>query len=222
MTLDRPNMKVLIVDDHEMVRDGIRLMLGSQNKYEFEINEAGSGEKGIEWASINKYDLIVMDYQLPKISGSEATKRIMEINPEAKILAMSNYDEQTYIKDILKAGAKGYVLKNIGPDELIKAFEAISQGGRYFSNEVATKLIDREGESTKTPRTSANKDELNNREKSILALIANEYTNEEISKELGLTKATVDKYRQNLLKKLGVTNTAGLTRRAIEMGLVTD
>jgi DNA-binding NarL/FixJ family response regulator len=116
--------KILIVDDHKMVRDGIRYMLESQTKkFNFLVDEAETGAEGVDKALASEYDVIIMDYQLPVFDGLEATKRIIASAPETKILALSNYDEYTYIQNIIQAGAKGFVLKNIGPDELVNAID---------------------------------------------------------------------------------------------------
>src|SRR6186713_2467756 len=122
-------IEILIVDDHKMVRDGIRIMLESQEeRLSFSIEEAETGESAIESIENKDYDIILMDQQLPGISGAEVVSRIMKLKPDSRILAVSNYDEFAYITDMLKSGAKGYVLKNIGPDELFKAIETILDG----------------------------------------------------------------------------------------------
>ena len=136
------NIRILIVDDHKMVREGIRSMLEFQeSKFKFFINEAGDGEEGIEIAGQNPYDIIIMDYQLPGMDGADAAKLILEKNPDAKILALSNYNEYMYIDRMIKTGVKGFVLKNVTPEELIKAIDTILKGSNYFSNDVAIKLL---------------------------------------------------------------------------------
>jgi len=115
------NVRILIVDDHKMVREGIRSMLEFQeSKFKFFINEARDGEEGVEIAGQNSYDIIIMDYQLPGMDGADAARMILEKNPEAKILALSNYNEYMYIDRMIKTGVKGFVLKNVTPEELIK------------------------------------------------------------------------------------------------------
>src|SRR5580658_4223418 len=136
------NVRILIVDDHKMVRDGIRSMLEFQEtKFKFFINEAVDGEEGVEIAGKNPYDIIIMDYQLPGIDGADAARLILEKNPDAKILALSNYNEYMYIDRMIKTGVKGFVLKNVTPEELIKAIDTILNGSNYFSNDVAIKLL---------------------------------------------------------------------------------
>jgi DNA-binding NarL/FixJ family response regulator len=195
-------VRLLIVDDHQMVRDGIRVMLESQNKtYTFVITEAENGEEAIKNVLKYDYDIILIDYQLPNMTGMETVERILLYKPTTKILALSNYDELTYINNMLKAGASGYILKNVEPVELIAAIKTILNDKVFYSNEVAIKLI----ESKKKTASSIDKYSLTKRELEILKLITQEKTNDEIS---------------NLLNKLGVKNTVGLTKIAIELKLI--
>lgn len=125
-----------------MVRGGIRFMLESENdEYQLIITEAETGEDAIEKLIKNDFDIVLMDYQLPNLTGAETTQRMLLYKSETKILALSNYDEYSYITEMLNAGAKGYVLKNIGPEELTNAIEKIINGGKYYSNDVSVKLI---------------------------------------------------------------------------------
>lgn len=214
---DTQIVKLLIVDDHQMVRDGIRVMLESQNKtYSFVITEAENGEDAIKNVLKYDYDIILIDYQLPKMSGMETVERILLYKPTTKILALSNYDELTYINNMLKAGVSGYILKNVEPVELIAAIKTILNNKVFYSNEVAIKLI----ESKKKTSSSIDKYSLTKRELEILKLITQEKTNDEISSLLFIAKRTVDSHRQNLLNKLGVKNTVGLTKIAIESKLI--
>jgi DNA-binding NarL/FixJ family response regulator len=210
-------VRLLIVDDHQMVRDGIRVMLESQNKtYDFIITEAENGEDAVKKVLKQDYDIVLIDYQLPKMTGMETVEKILLYKPTTKILALSNYDELTYINNMLKAGVSGYILKNVEPIELIAAIKTILNDKIFYSNEVAIKLI----ESKKRTATSIDKYSLTKRELEILKLITEEKTNDEISTLLFIAKRTVDSHRQNLLNKLGVKNTVGLTKIAIENNLI--
>jgi DNA-binding NarL/FixJ family response regulator len=214
---DKQIVRLLIVDDHQMVRDGIRVMLESQNKtYCFVITEAENGEDAIKYILKYDFDIILIDYQLPKMSGMETVERMLLYKPTTKILALSNYDELTYINNMLKAGASGYILKNVEPVELIAAIKTILNDKVFYSNEVAIKLI----ESKKRTASSIDKYSLTKRELEILKLITEEKTNDEISTMLFIAKRTVDSHRQNLLTKLGVKNTVGLTKIAIELKMI--
>jgi DNA-binding NarL/FixJ family response regulator len=210
-------VRLLIVDDHKMVRDGIRVMLESQSKiFSFVITEAENGETAIKYVLNNSYDIILIDYQLPKISGMETVESILLYKPNTKILALSNYDELSYINNMLKAGAAGYILKNVEPLELITAIKTILDNKAFYSNEVAVKII----ESKKNIVSSIHKYGLTKRELEILKYITQEKSNDEISEMLNISKRTVDSHRQNLLNKLHVKNTVGLTKIAIELKLI--
>ncbi len=215
-------IKVLIVDDHKMIRDGLRVMLEmQQDKYFFSIDEASSGEEGVEMAKQKVYDIILMDYQLTGISGAEAARAIMEYNPKSKILTLSNYNEYVYInKMINEAKVQGYILKNVGPEELIRAIESIIGNKHYYSNEIALNLLS-SGESDANYTRLKNKEAvevlLSKREKQILKLIGDEYTNEEIAEKLSIGKRTVETHRQNIMLKLNVKNSVGLIKVAFEV-----
>jgi DNA-binding NarL/FixJ family response regulator len=212
-------ISLLIVDDHQMVRDGIKVMLESQQGYyKFDITESDSGEDAINKVLRKNFDCIIVDYQMPGISGAETVKSIMMYRPESKILALSNYDELSYISNMLNAGAKGYVLKNIEPSQLLLAIQTILDNRPYYSNEVAVKLLDAERNNirTGTPESYG----LTKREMEILKRIALEMTNDEIASDLKIAKRTVDSHRQNLLNKLHVKNTVGLIKAAYEFKII--
>ena len=196
-------IKVLIVDDHKMIRDGLRSMLESHKKrYHFVIEEAETGEAGILQVKKSNYDIVLMDYQLPKLNGAETTREMLRFNPNINILGLSNYDESIYVENIINAGAKGYVLKNIDANELIKAILDTLNGKNYYSTEIAAKLL------------NPDKQKLSIREFEILRLIAAEHSTKEIADKLCLSKRTVEKHREHLLRKMKVSNTAGLLRQA--------
>jgi DNA-binding NarL/FixJ family response regulator len=214
-----PKISVLIVDDHQLIRDGIRAMLESQiDKYLFKITESGSGEDAIEKVKKNNYDIVLMDYQLPKINGAETVYKLLIYKPQLKVLGLSNYDEPSYIKKIVEAGAKGYILKNINPAELVTAIETIINGKMYYANDVATKLIHH-----KPVDNGALKFKdvtLSKREVEVLRCIANELSNDETALKLNIKKRTVDSHRQNLINKLNVKNTVGLVKYALELNII--
>jgi len=219
MEIPVKTIRLLIVDDHQMVRDGIKIMLESKHDViKFEIEEAESGEIAIQRVLKNNFDIVLMDYQLPGMSGIETLQNIRLYKKDMKVLVLSNYDELSNIQSMMNEGANGYILKNIDPSQLINAIQSVINGKPYYSNEVALKLID-----------SANKEErhfnketsgLSKRELEVLKLIAHEMTNDEIAKSLFISKRTVDTHRQNLLKKLHVKNTAGLIKVAYAFDLL--
>jgi len=217
------NVRILIVDDHKMVREGIRSMLEFQeSKFKFFINEASDGEEGVEIAGQSQFDLIIMDYQLPGIDGADAARLILEKNPDAKILALSNYNEYMYIDRMIKTGVKGFVLKNVSPEELIKAIDTILNGSNYFSNDIAIKLLNFNNigpDSRIRLHNSRGKiyNDLSSREVEVLKLVGEAKSNDEIAEALSISKRTVETHKQNLLRKIGVKNTTELIKFAVEM-----
>jgi DNA-binding NarL/FixJ family response regulator len=214
-------VRILIIDDHKMVRDGIRSMLETyDDKYQFIVTEAETGEEGVESAITQEHDIILMDYQLPKIDGADAVKAIIEKKPEAKILALSSYNEFMYVNRMMKMGARGYILKNVGPDEMIRAIETILDGKKYYSNDVAVKLMTFENNNPveiKARKGVKTEERLTIRELEILKCVVDGLTSEEIAGKLELSKRTVDKHRQNIIDKLGVKNRSELIKFGMEL-----
>lgn len=212
-------IRALIVDDHQMVRDGLKVMLESKKKTnKFEIDEAENGDNAIKTIQEKNFDIVLLDYQLPDMKGSEILRTMRTHKKELKVLALSNHDDVATIKEMMNEGVNGYILKNIEPSQLIQAIEAVMAGGSYYSNEVAVKLIDDANNPDKPIK--ANKSDLTDRELEVLRFIALEHTNDQISKKLHISKRTVDTHRQHLLKKLHVKNTAGLIKAAIMFKLL--
>lgn len=215
---------ILIVDDHKLVRDGIRYTLTAVNVADSfgRIDEAVNGAEAVMKAGRYAYDVILMDIKMPEMDGASATAEIRKKNKKVRVIALTMYSEGFEIKNMLKAGVQGYLLKNTSSEELIKALKTIMKGERYYSNEVALKLIEPFHDEIVggTDFQSIKKDILSKREKQILKLITSEFTNDQISKKLSLSKKTVDCHRQNIINKIGVKNTAGLVKYAIKIGLI--
>ncbi|MDI9340749.1 MAG: response regulator transcription factor [Sediminibacterium sp.] len=212
-------LTLLIIDDHQMVRDGIRSMLeNAKTSYDFSIEEASNAAEGIFKVKEYNYDVVLIDYQLPDMNGAECAVELLKYKPELKILAISNHDEFVYMKQFIDAGTHGFSLKNITPKELVKAIEMILANQQYYSSEVALAFIRREKHPA--PVVTKQKVDLTKREAEILKLITEEYTNKEIAEKLSLASKTIGEYRQNLLLKLQVKNTAGLVKKAIQYNLV--
>lgn len=213
--------KILLVDDHEVVRAGIKMLLKEHELFEV-IAEAENGKQAIEIIQSNEVDIAVMDINMPVMDGLEATQEIIPKYPEVKILALTMLNEEQHIRQMLKAGASGYILKNSGMQELIKALTNISQGRHYFSPE-ATHIVmmDMVNEKAKIS-TKTESVYLTDREKDILKLIAQEFTNQEIGEKLFISVRTVDAHRRNLLQKIGARNAAGLAIYAMNHGILEE
>jgi DNA-binding NarL/FixJ family response regulator len=213
-------IRVLIVDDHVMVRDGLKVMLASfRQQLHFKITEADSGENAIRKLERMIFDLVIIDYQMPGLSGAETVERIIRLKSAVKILALSNYDELPYIQRMMDAGVSGFVLKNIEAAEMLNAIKSILSGRLYYCSEVAVKLIDSGMDKPESPVQV--KSLLTGRELEILQMIYMEMTNDEIANQLSVAKRTIDTHRQNMINKLRVKNTAGLIKVAIKLKLVT-
>ena len=223
--MEKINVKILIVDDHAIVRDGVKTMLELDefNCHNFTVLEASDEEETMSMLKSRAIDLVLMDYQLEKIDGSSLTGVILNEYPEQLVLALSNYDDIEFTSSMLKSGARGYITKNVGSSELFEAITTVLSGKLFYTQQIANELIERK--ILKKGPTKKNSDSpamalLSKREIEIIQLICEQLTNEEISKKLFLSKRTIDNHRQNILNKLGMVNTAGVVRFAVENGLL--
>lgn len=213
-------IKILIADDHTMFVDGIESIL----KQEQLIEVVGKCFDGITIFDILKekeVDVLLLDVNLPGMNGIDVCKRLAKEHPSVRVLALSMYNEESFITEILKNGALGYILKNTGRTELLKAIEQVNQRKSYFS-EAVTQTIMKSMVKTNQPSTALKKEfpKISRREKEVLQLIIQEFTTQEIAKELFISLKTVESHRSNLLAKLNARNTAGLVRVAIENNLL--
>lgn len=221
-------IKILLVDDHKLVRSGVKYTLETgRTAYRIErIDEATNGDEAILKSKAVNYDIIFMDINMPGKDGIQTTKEILKNDKFTKVIAISMYNEDYEIRSMIKAGAAGYLLKNTGPEILDEAISTILNGGKYYSNDVAIKLMEPYNESVmqkeRVNRDSISKEDsvLTKREMEILSLIAAELTNEEIAHKLKLSKRTIDSHRQNIINKLQVKNTAGLIKYAFKIGII--
>ena len=210
-------ISVLVADDHQLVIDGIRLMLEDQPDMQC-VGQAHNGEEVLRQLPFMHVDVVLMDINMPKLNGIETTKRIRKDWPEIQVLALSMQEENSLIRLMLKNGAIGYLLKNTGERELLKAIRLASQGQPYYSEQVQRLVF---GDSKRRSRTQESPfPALSRREKQVLDLIVNERTTGEIAEQLFIGFGTVETHRRNLLLKLGARNTAGLVRVAMEYGLL--
>ena len=206
------NLSVLVVDDHKILRNGLTSLLKA-SEIVSKVYELDNGKSAVDFIRKNKVDIILMDIKMPELNGIDATKMILDINPKAKIIALTMYDQESYISEMLDAGVKGYILKNTELDELIFAIKKVYGGEMFFSSQV-TSIITSNVIKQK-PKIVASIDKLTKRELQILKFIAEEYTNQEIADKLFLSPRTIDTHRRNLLIKIGAKNTAGLVKFAI-------
>lgn len=220
-TLIMQEIKVLVVDDHQIFLDGIVSLLTDEPNIKI-VGTAHNGKQAIDHIKNTTTDVVLMDINMPEMDGIEATKALRKSHPDLKILMLTMHNEPRFIKECLELGAKGYVLKNISKDDLLKAIETVYQDKPYLDQETQERLIssisNAEEEDTK------NYDELaaqiTQRELEILQLIALGLTSQDIATKLFISKNTVETHRKNMLAKLNVNNTAALLKIAYKKGLV--
>ncbi|HLE57304.1 MAG TPA: response regulator transcription factor [Rhodothermia bacterium] len=212
-------IRVLIVDDHAVVREGIRHVLSSESDFEV-VGEAAGGEEAVTLAESLNPDIVIMDLSMPDLPGLEAARRIRARVPRTAILVLSIHDHQEYVLRSIEAGTQGYLRKDSSPSELRNAIRAVHEGGTFFSAPVARNLSLAIGKRAPDENPGTRGDSLTPRERHVLVEIAQGRTNKEIAARLGVSVRTIESHRESLLKKLDVRGTAGLTRFAIEAGLL--
>lgn len=210
----KKKLRILLADDHRMVRQGFRLILDAQEDMEV-VGETGNGREAVDLARSLRPDVVVMDVTMPELNGIEATRRIRQSEPLVRVLALSVHRDGVYVREIVRAGAEGYILKESADTELIAAVRAVAQGNSYLSPEVAGAVL-------KDYRKHATNqiDLLTSREREVLQLLAEGKTNKEIATLLNLSVYTVDGHRTRIMEKLGLHSVGELVRFAVRNGLV--
>ncbi len=207
--MTKPPTRVVIVDDHPMVAEGIQSILESFADVEV-IATLADGQQIIDQVEDLDPDVILLDLNMPGIGGLSTTEIILENRPDTRILILSMHDNPEYISSALSHGAVGYVLKDVPTEEIKQAIDAVMAGQQYLSSGVAERL---------SPSGGA-RDQLTNREQTILLQLARGLSNKEVAAALDISVRTVETHRKNIKKKLGINSTAGLTRYAMEHGVL--
>jgi DNA-binding NarL/FixJ family response regulator len=210
--------RLLLADDHVMVRRGLRLVLDAEPDLEV-VAEAGDGMEALEAARRLEIDLAVLDVSMPRKTGLQATAELIAVRPELRVLILSMHDSEQYLFEALKAGASGYVLKSAADRDLVEACRAALRGEPFLYPSAVAALVrdflDRAREGDAAPV-----DPLTPRELQVLKLIAEAHTNDQIAELLSISRKTVERHRENLMGKLGMRDRVELTRYAIRRGLV--
>jgi DNA-binding NarL/FixJ family response regulator len=215
-------IRVMVVDDHSVVREGIRHVLADAAAYVV-VGEAGSAAEAVASVAGWAPDVVILDVSMPGGSGLHVVPELLERVPALRVLMLSVHDDAEYVIESVRAGAHGFLRKDSTPAELRSAVSALHAGQSYYSPQVAGALADAlrsRGAAPMPERAPSAAEVLTARERQILALIAEGRTNREIGAKLGISTRTVEAHRDSLMRKLGIRTVAGLTRLAIEQGIV--
>jgi DNA-binding NarL/FixJ family response regulator len=210
---------VLLVDDHMIIREGLRAVLEAEGDIEV-VGEAETGRQAIQLTKRLRPDVVIMDIAMPLLNGLEATRRIVKDVPAARVLILSAYGDDAYVRQAILFGAAGYLIKQTSADSLARAIREIQEGKTFFSPSIAKRLHDLSLESPAGRGATQKKAGLSSREVEVLQLIAEGKANKQVARELGISIKTVEKHRQHLMSKLDLHDTAGLTRYAIAAGII--
>ncbi len=207
-------IRILLADDHALVRHGFRMILAAQPDMEI-AGEAGNGREAVELAQKLKPDVVIMDVTMPELNGIEATRRLIELSPRTRVLALSMHKDAVYVREILRAGARGYLLKDSADADLLAAVRAVAKGEGYLSPGVSDAVLSDYRRHVTDPL-----DLLTSREREVLQLIAEGKTNKEIATSLNLSVYTVEAHRGRVMEKLNLHSTGELVRFAVRSGLI--
>jgi two-component system response regulator NreC len=210
-------IRVLVVDDHAVVRAGLRLLLEQETDFEV-VAEAGSAEEAVRAARLEKPDVVLLDVVMPGGSGIAAAGELIEASKGAKILVLSMQDDPTYVREAFAAGASGYLLKEGADTELVQAVRQVADGGRYVHPTLGARLAQAEVDAVRR----AEADPLSEREREVLRLLALGHTNQEIASQLYISVRTAETHRAHIMQKLGLGTRAELVRYALANGLLDE
>lgn len=208
------NIRILLADDHAVVRHGFRMILAAETDMEV-IAEVSNGREALELGEKLQPDVCVMDVTMPELNGIEATRRLLQVSPKTRVLALSMHKDAVYVREILRAGAKGYLLKDCSPRDFLRAVRLVATGKGFLSPEVSEAVIDDYRKHVTNPI-----DLLTSREREVLQMIAESKTNKEIASTLNLSVYTVEAHRGRIMEKLNLHSLGELVRFAVRNGLI--
>jgi DNA-binding NarL/FixJ family response regulator len=210
-------INVLLVDDHNIVRQGIKALLLAEGDINI-VAEAQSGREAVQLAMKLRPEIVIMDLAMPLLNGWEATRQLIKALPQSKVVVLSSYGDDAHIQQAIAAGAAAYLLKQTAATDLVKAIREVKKGNAYFSPIIAKRLSEQSLKPLEEQRQAGA--ELTSREAEVLQLIAEGFANKQIAGELGLSVKTVEKHRQAVMNKLNIHDTAGLVRHAASMNII--
>jgi DNA-binding NarL/FixJ family response regulator len=212
-------IRVLVADDHAIIREGLRVMLGNQTDMEV-VGTAANGREAVRLVAEYKPDVVVLDISMPELNGIEAIFQMLPRHPHIKVIVLSIHETKPYVHRALKAGAKGYLIKETAGLEVVDAVRAVYRGERYLSQRISDLLTHAFFRNLEVPMEASPLEQLSSREREILQLVAEGKTSQEIAKRLSISPKTVDTYRSRLMQKIGVEDMAGLVKFAIQHGVI--
>jgi DNA-binding NarL/FixJ family response regulator len=217
---DAKTVRVVLADDHAVVREGLKALINAQVNMNV-VGEAADGETACRMTQALNPDVLVIDLSMPVLGGAEATERVRRECPDVKVLALTVHEERVYLTQLLRAGASGYVLKRAAASELVRAIRAVAAGGVHIDPALAGSLVegylDREDVTVKPAQGS-----LSQRERDVLMRIARGFSNKEIAGQLGLSVKTVETYKSRMAEKLGLRSRVEIVRYAAHQGWLND
>lgn len=217
---DAPKLRLLLVEDHELVREGVRVLIGAQADMEV-VGEAGDGRTAIRLAEELRPDIVVMDISMPDMNGLQATEKLKHLRPEIKILTLTRHTDVGFLQKLLGAGASGYILKQSASTELLRAIRTVASGGNYLDPAVAGKVMNGFTRSRAKPRAESH-GSISDREGEVLRLIAWGYSNKEIAARLEISVKTVEVHKANAMRKLDMRSRIDIVRYAMLQGWLQD
>jgi DNA-binding NarL/FixJ family response regulator len=215
----KKNISLVIADDHEIFLDGLALMINKQENMTL-VGQAFNGRELIQLVTDKKPDIVLTDIKMPFLDGIGACRLMLQQNPQLKIIALSMYDEEDLIVEMLEAGAKGYLLKNADKREILEAIHTVNDGNIFYCKHTSTRLASLIVKSKFDPHKKKSGDLFTERERQIIRLICQQNTAQEIGEQLFLSKRTVEGYRTRILEKMEVKNTAGVVVFALKHNMI--
>src|SRR5690349_8386607 len=213
-------IKVLLADDHTVVRQGLRSLLVVEPDIEV-VGEAENGRQAVQMAKNLGPDVVIMDIAMPQLNGLEATRQIIKEGLPTKVLVLSSYSDDEYVHRLTEAGAAGYLIKQTAATDLVKAIREAVKGNAFFSPSISRRLLDRYRDAYMKGRPiKIHGEQLTSRELEVLQLVAEGKVNKQIASDLSISIKTVEKHRQQVMNKLNIHDVAGLTRYAIARGII--
>lgn len=212
-------ISVVIADDHAIVRDGLTFLLSGESDIEV-VGQGSNGKEALELVEKHHPDIAILDINMPEMNGVEATRQIKGVVPNTDVIILSMYADEEYVQEVVRAGARGYVIKQTASSAILAAVRAVCKGQIYFSPEVSSTVMGILQSQGKTVEANADNSSLSNREREVLQLVAEGFTTNEIAGKLHVSPKTVETHRQRIMNKLDLHDIASLTRYAFEKRII--